>query len=94
MDDMVYEFYFTKHGERVDARSWVDFLEHKANNTLNSSYEEYKANSQEQKEIFGFNPNGDVLFFDSDGKRYKGYWFDTSNTRISILKNGNANGNI
>ena len=78
---MVSEYYFC---ETVNSSTWIDFLIQEHNKTLNKNYK--PLGSYGWKDKLGFNPNGEAIFINEEGKIYRGIWFETDNRKITIFK--------
>lgn len=78
---MTHEYYFCK---TVNSRTWYDFMEQTHKEELKNSYipiTEYGC-----KNLFGFNPNGEAIYINTEGIRHKGVWFDLNDRRIAIFR--------
>lgn len=78
---MTHEYYF---GKVVNYRTWDDFMEQTSKGKVEQNYT--PITDYGSKDLFGFNPNGDAIYINSDGIRHKGVWFDLNDKRIAVFR--------
>lgn len=78
---MQYECYFS---ETVNENTWEDFLIHVSKGDLNNHYQ--KITGYGWRDTFRLNYNGDALYIDEKGNKYKGVWFDSDNKRVAVYQ--------
>lgn len=78
---MTQEHYFTKN---IEPNTWEDFIMHYQARTTHRNYR--LITGYGWKDTFGYNCNGEALYIDEHGYKYKGIWFEIGEKRISIFE--------